>query len=511
MRCARVLGPALLLGMWAGCDREKSPGDDVPRAEVPRAEVPAEDSGSAHSPVVPDVVTAPPVGAWVRVRQEDLTWDGETRFAVASGDPYRIAEVLAIEGKFVKLRTIAAKREDLCDTTSGTDPDFEIHFFVQLDALRPVLVTPKLVEFDDGTKLAFAVGVPVDLSEPEPSLQLGGENFIVPLTKQEIGWWFPAAPAQPPADPGFLWSLSKPLHYGERSIEPWGPPFDDFRDSRIVGSNTFLTFADACGEFTLRIEGDVPRSKSGLYVLKGPKDAIPQMANVDPEVARRAALLGIPASEAESWGLVCGPTFEAPAGVALTWQDSAFIAGVTRRKVQLPRTAQESAGKLCFTTGGMAVCIASDLLTSTGGRDCLSFGEGQTLESLYIDPGGGLTGREAGEDVKDGEVRQLKAEVSPGLDADIVRRVVRAHINELRSCDKSSRAKQPELAGTITIAFEIAASGKVSSSTVQESKLTPAEEALPTCFAKAVKRWQFPKPTGADPVRVTYPFAVESK
>jgi hypothetical protein len=506
MRCARVLGLGLLLGMWAGCDREEASGDEVPRVEVP-----AEDSGSAHSPSVPDVATAPPVGAWVRVRQEHLTSDGETRIAIAYEDAYRIAEVIAVEGKLVKLRTIVAKPEDLCGTSSGVDPDFEIHFFVQLDELRPVLREPKLVEFDDGTKLAFAAGVPVDLSEPEPSLQLGSAYFIVPLTKQEIGWWFPAASAQPPAALSSWRGLSKPLHYGERSVEPYDLPFGDFLDSRTIDGNTLLTFADACGEFTLRVEGDVPKSKRGLYEMKGPRDAVPEMArNIDPEAARRAALLGIPASEAESWGLVCGPTFEAPAGVALTWQDSGSIAGVTRAKVQLPRSAQESAGKLCFTTGSMAVCIASDLLTRTESRECPSFGEGQTLESLFGD--GRAPGEQGyGVDIQGADVRQLQPEVSAGLDSDIVRRIVRAHIKELRTCYGKSMTKQPKLAGRITIAFEIGTNGKVSSASVHEVALEPADEALPKCFVQAFKRWTFPKPRGTDPVRVTYPLELASK
>jgi hypothetical protein len=498
--------------MWAGCDREKTSGDEVPRDAGPRDEKPAEDSSSAHSPSVPYVITAPPVGAWVRVSQEHLTADGDTELAIASEDPFRIAEVLAIEGKFIKLRTIAAKPEDLCDTTSGADPEFEIHFFVTVDALRPVLRKPKLVEFDDGTKLAFAAGVPVDLFGPEPSLQLASANFIVPLSKQEIGWWFPAAPAQPPAASGTWWNQSKPLHYGERSVETHGSPFDEFSDWRTINGNTLLTFADACGEFTLRIEGEVPKYRAGLYAMRGPKNAIPKMARYyDPEVALRAALLDIAASEAESEGLDdCVSTLEAPAGVALTWQDSGFTAGVTRVKVQLPSDAQESAGKQCFTTSGMAVCIASDLLTSTEGPNCPA-GEGQTLESLDGDFGGGLTGRDIGEDVKAGELRQLKPEVSSGLDPDIVRRIVRAHINELRSCYGFAKAMQPKLAGRITIAFEIATNGKVSSASVHEAALEPADEALPKCFAKAAKRWQFPKPNGTDPVRVTYPFELGSK
>jgi Ca-activated chloride channel family protein len=52
-------------------------------------------------------------------------------------------------------------------------------------------------------------------------------------------------------------------------------------------------------------------------------------------------------------------------------------------------------------------------------------------------------------------------QVTPGLDPEIVRRIVRAHINELRSCYNQGQVKQPQLAGSITIAFEIGAPSRV--------------------------------------------------
>jgi hypothetical protein len=514
MRSARVLGLGLglLIGSSAACSRDEASSDSGSGQAEALQEAPAQDAGQQLSSPSPDLAGAPPVGAWVRVSQERLLFSANvhTRLEIPFEDPFRTAEVVSLEGEFVKLRTLAAKPEDLCGTTSGADPQFEIHFFVEVDALQPVLREPKVVELDDGTKLEFAAGVPVDLSGPEPSLQVGAANFIVPLVKDEIGWWFPAAPAQPRAERGSSWSRSKPLSYGERSVAPDGPTFENYLASQTLGSDTLLTFADGCGRFTLRIEGEVPRSQSGLYAMKGPKDAIPKMArNFDPELAaRNAGILGVISREDGSYGMACGPSFEAPAGATLTWEGSGNIAGVTRTRVHLPWHAQASGGKWCFTAHDMAVCIAKELLVAKDGAACPD-DEGPPSLQPHVGGGGDPVGPNTGAGVR--QVRQLKAEVGPGLDPDIVRRIVRAHINELRSCYNAAAAKQPQLAGGITIAFEIAANGKVSISTVHESTLSPADEALPKCFAKAVKRWQFPKPTGVASVSVTYPFELASQ
>jgi hypothetical protein len=102
------------------------------------------------------------------------------------------------------------------------------------------------------------------------------------------------------------------------------------------------------------------------------------------------------------------------------------------------------------------------------------------------------------------QVAQLKATVQGPLDRDIIRRVVRAHINEVRSCYNAGLSNNRKLAGRVTINFVIAGSGKVASSVVEETTLP--DPSVGNCIAKAVKRWTFPKPTGGENVIVTYPF-----
>ncbi|KIG11799.1 putative signal peptide protein [Enhygromyxa salina] len=101
-------------------------------------------------------------------------------------------------------------------------------------------------------------------------------------------------------------------------------------------------------------------------------------------------------------------------------------------------------------------------------------------------------------------VRQAAAEVVGSLDRDIIRRIVRAHINEVRSCYNAGLSRDPSLEGRVEIGFTIDAMGDVDQSVVQTTTLSDA--AVSTCIARAVKRWRFPKPDGGGTVRVTYPF-----
>jgi hypothetical protein len=104
-------------------------------------------------------------------------------------------------------------------------------------------------------------------------------------------------------------------------------------------------------------------------------------------------------------------------------------------------------------------------------------------------------------------VRQAKATVHGSLDRDIVRRIVRAHINEIRSCYNMGLTRDPSLAGRVEVQFLIGEHGKVDSSVVASSTLGDAT--VEACMAKAVKRWSFPRPQDGGTVAVAYPFLLD--
>lgn len=94
------------------------------------------------------------------------------------------------------------------------------------------------------------------------------------------------------------------------------------------------------------------------------------------------------------------------------------------------------------------------------------------------------------------------------LDKEVIRRVIREHINDVRRCYEAGLAKKPGLEGRVIVRFTVAASGSVSGAKMQESTMNdpPTEE----CITAAVKTWKFPRPEGDGPVVVSYPFVLKS-
>jgi hypothetical protein len=239
------------------------------------------------------------------------------------------------------------------------------------------------------------------------------------------------------------------------------------------------------------------KSKSGLYAMKGPKDAIPQMArNFDPEMAaRNAGILGVMSQQS-------GHFLASPYGgaAAVGNDDSDVWGGLTGTEVGeaygvgglgLVGTGRGGGG-----TGEGTIGLGNTGLIGKGGGGGSGSGYGR---------GGGAGFGARGTRVP--TVRQAKAEVQGALDKDIIRRIVRAHINEVRYCYNQALARDPNAKGRVAVQFTIGGTGKVPSAVVQETTMKDA--AVGNCIAQSVKRWVFPKPEGGGSVIVTYPFVLE--
>ena len=114
-----------------------------------------------------------------------------------------------------------------------------------------------------------------------------------------------------------------------------------------------------------------------------------------------------------------------------------------------------------------------------------------------------------------GELRRHIARVptvTPGivttrgsLDKEIIRRVVRLHLNEVKYCYDQELTRKAGLAGRISVQFVISPVGQVISSVMQSTTMN--ELRVEKCVVDAVKRWEFPKPTGGGIAIVSYPFS----
>lgn len=93
------------------------------------------------------------------------------------------------------------------------------------------------------------------------------------------------------------------------------------------------------------------------------------------------------------------------------------------------------------------------------------------------------------------------------IDKELIRRVIRRHINEVKLCYEQELTKNSNLAGRLVVRFVIGVSGNVGASSKLSSTMSspPAED----CIVRAVGNWVFPKPEGGI-VIVTYPLVLKS-
>lgn len=103
------------------------------------------------------------------------------------------------------------------------------------------------------------------------------------------------------------------------------------------------------------------------------------------------------------------------------------------------------------------------------------------------------------------------AEVRGALGRDVIRRVVRRHVSEVRACYEQGLAVDPTLAGAVSVSFFIGGSGTVDSAQVSASSLAgPQATAVSDCVVARVRTWVFPAPDGGGVVAVNYPFVFSS-
>jgi len=90
------------------------------------------------------------------------------------------------------------------------------------------------------------------------------------------------------------------------------------------------------------------------------------------------------------------------------------------------------------------------------------------------------------------------------LDKEDIRRVIRSHVADMKTCYDAITEAHPDAAGKVMVRFGIAPSGVVQTSCLVSSDLndTPADR----CIVDVPLRWTFPKPEGGGWVVVNYPF-----
>jgi hypothetical protein len=97
--------------------------------------------------------------------------------------------------------------------------------------------------------------------------------------------------------------------------------------------------------------------------------------------------------------------------------------------------------------------------------------------------------------------------VEGDLDREVVRRVTRAHINEVRLCYDAALGDAPRTSGRVVLDYSITSEGRVSVVAVTTDTLNDDE--VSTCMTKRLKSWRFPKPGDRKPVTVSQEFGFD--
>jgi len=238
------------------------------------------------------------------------------------------------------------------------------------------------------------------------------------------------------------------------------------------------------------------RATRKMYAMKGPKDAVPQLArNFDPDLkAREAGLLGM--IQQDQGHFLASPYGEA---FAVGNQDEDLWGNITGTELGAAN-GMEGLGNVGTGRGGGGQAEGVFGLASVGGIGTIGKNGG---------PGGYGHGSSAGFERRTKRVpsvRVAKTVLDGGIDKDIIRRVVRSHLMEVRGCYNQGLVRDPNLNGRVLVQFTIGPSGSVGAAAVAESSLKDAGTGQ--CIAKAVKRWRFPKPTTGGSTIVSYPFVL---
>jgi pSer/pThr/pTyr-binding forkhead associated (FHA) protein len=244
------------------------------------------------------------------------------------------------------------------------------------------------------------------------------------------------------------------------------------------------------------------RSNSGAFAIKGPHNSVPQLARIHDPIAsaRDAGILGI-----------------------LAQQDRHFLASIDGGAFAVGQDDEDIWGNVmgvehagAYGTGGLGLIgsgkggggVAGGLI-GMGNHGLIGHGNG--TGGLYHGNEGGKGGvigfGERKEKVPTPRVG--KGSVTGDIDKDMIRRIVRAHLNEVRSCYNSGLTRNPNLEGRVTVQFSIIGTGKVASSVVQEN--TTKDSSVGDCIAKAVKRWSFPRVGKGGTALVSYPFLLTAQ
>jgi TonB family protein len=91
------------------------------------------------------------------------------------------------------------------------------------------------------------------------------------------------------------------------------------------------------------------------------------------------------------------------------------------------------------------------------------------------------------------------------FDPELIRRVVREHVGQVRYCYERALSSTPGLAGRVSLQWTINATGQVTAASIDDGS-TLRNSDVEACLVQRVKTWRFSPPKDGGVVVVKYPF-----
>lgn len=514
---------AVALGLAApSCDAPEGP--PAP-SEPPTVAAPAADPASTNAPVVPGPSAAPTedprarphgyallrAGATVHLRADDRV---PPVVLPAAGAPVAVAAT-GRDGELVAVETLVDATGHCVDGTLGLS-GLRLRWLVAPADLLPVTTRRTTVEYGDGTRAELLGGVPLRETAEGWFADASGVEVYAPVPEDAIGTFYELG------DRAFVETTRTPLGEGDEPlIYDRTRTLDEGRLERVYLERARVATFDR-QERDGRVVAEVRSRCAALRVI-----APSSRTRAEPEGVAHAGILGMIGSGgggafADVLGVGAPPSWRVDGGASVYWRDGT-LGGLVDRERSFDRPPQTVDARLCFPvdlagapTAQLELCFDAAAVheipgASTGGPEApgevfglIGTGPGASLGSFGTPGtgGGGLGALAAPK--RTSKTTLGTAVVTTGLDKDIIRRIVRAHIGEVRHCYNRGLVTDPALAGKITVGFTIGPDGDVSTATVKDD--TMGDASVAACLTKAVRRWKFPKPVGGGVVAVQYPF-----
>ncbi len=250
-------------------------------------------------------------------------------------------------------------------------------------------------------------------------------------------------------------------------------------------------------------EGQMGKEESkkttNKYGIEGPEDnEDPHMAREEArEQARNAGILGTLRAMSGSWN---SPTSPYGQDTALGNDPMSALGALMGDQIG----ENFGFGGLGLRGTGRGGGGTGEGTIGLGNFGTIGHGGGTGDGSGYGRGAGGFRGRSA----RVPKIRSGSADVRGSLSKEVIRRVVRRHLNEVRFCYEQELNQRPDLEGRVTVRFIITPTGSVQTSMVAGT--TIRNQRVESCIAQSVRRWTFPAPDGGGVVIVNYPFMLQA-